>query len=103
MSIPSGTTPTFTLTFDENDLDLTEAANVYVTFETSNCSLTKTGEDLTVEAKKIMVLLSQAETLKFVDKTVDIQANWTTANGLRAASEVKSYDISRQLLRKVIA
>ena len=102
MSIPRGTTPTFTLTFSDEDLDLTEAANVYVTFETGNYSLTKTGEDLTVEAKKITVLLSQAETLKFINKTVDIQANWTTPTGLRAASEVKPYEISKQLLRKVV-
>lgn len=102
MSIPSGTTPTFILTFAEQNLDLTQAANVYVTFETGNYSLTKTGEDLTVEAKRISVLLSQAETLRFINKTVDIQANWTTENGLRAASEVKPYEISKQLLRKVI-
>ena len=102
MSIPRGTTPTFTLTFDKQGLDLTEAANVYVTFEVNNYSLTKTGEDLTVEAKKIIVYLNQAETLRFTDKVVEIQANWTASDGSRAASEVKTYDISKQLLRKVV-
>lgn len=33
MSIARATTPTFTLTFTEEELDLTQAANVYVTFE----------------------------------------------------------------------
>lgn len=39
MSIPRGTTPTFALTFEDEELDLTQAENVYVTFS----YITKTG------------------------------------------------------------
>lgn len=46
MSAPRGTTPTLMLTFKEANLDLTEAANVYVTFQFGPTQLTKTGEDL---------------------------------------------------------
>ena len=101
MSAARGTTPTFVLTFTEQTLDLTTAANVYVTFTSGTSILTKTGEDLTVEAKQISVYLSQEETLAFSD-TVRIQANWTTATGSRAASEIVTYVMSDQLLRKVV-
>ena len=101
MGAARGTTPTFVLTFTEQTLDLTTAANVYVTFSSGANVLTKTGEDLTVEAKQISIYLSQEETLAFAD-TVRIQANWTTPTGSRAASEIVTYNMSDQLLRKVV-
>ena len=102
MSIPRGTTPTFTLTFTEQGLDLTTAENVYVTFEQFGKTLTKTGESLTVSAKQIEVYLSQAETLAFSTGDIEIQANWTTAAGGRTASEVTTYTLTKQLLDEVI-
>ena len=99
--IPRGTTPTFTLTFDA-DIDLTAAANVYVTFRSPTALITKTGEDLQVQEKQIDVYLSQAETLQFAEGKIEVQANWTTATGGRVASEIAYYDISRQLLLEVI-
>ena len=101
MGAARGTTPTFVLTFTEQSLDLTTAANVYVTFTSGANTLTKTGEDLDVQAKQISIYLSQEETLAFAD-TVRIQANWTTATGSRAASEIVTYVMSDQLLRKVV-
>lgn len=102
MSVPQFTTPTFTLTFSDDGLDLTEARNVYVTFQSYRNSLTKTGPDLTIEEKSIGVHLSQDETALFERGDVKIQANWTTPGGGRAASEVVTYNISEQLLRKVV-
>lgn len=102
MSIARATTPTFTLTFTEEELDLTQMANVYVTFEQGKKSLTKTGNDLTVAAKQIEVYLDQSETLQFGVGLVKIQANWTMAGGRRACSEVVSVDLSKQLLRRVV-
>ena len=102
MGVPQYTTPTFILTFDEEGLDLTEAQNVYVTFTSGNTSITKTGEDLTVEAKAISVYLNQGETGRFRQGDVEIQANWTEANGERAASEIEYYQISGQLLKRVV-
>lgn len=100
-SIPRGVTPTFVLTFADEDLDLTAASNVYVTFR-GGPTVTKTGGDLDVEAKKISVYLSQAETLAFTQGNVSIQANWTYPNGARAASEIVRYLFSEQLLERVV-
>ena len=102
MGVPQFTTPTFTLTFTEQTLDLTQAANVYVTFKSGMYTLTKTGDALTVQAKSIGVHLTQKETAKFRGGRVKIQANWTTALGGRAASEVVQYDIDEQLLMAVV-
>ena len=103
MGVPAWTTPTFTLTFQESALDLTTATNVYVTFNAGFVTITKTGEELTVSEKQIVVSLSQEECGKFGETAVDIQANWTDASGQRCASEVAKTDISKQLLKKVIS
>ena len=102
MSVPQYTTPTFSLKFSEQDLDLTQASNVYVTFQSGDYTLTKTGDFLTVQAKQIDVYLSQEETSRFKPCMVKIQANWTTYYGDRAASNVVSYQISEQLLKRVV-
>ena len=100
MGVPLYTTPTFTLTFSEQGLDLTQAQNVYVTFRSDGCVITKTGEDITVAEKTVSVLLSQEETSRFSD-VVCIQVNWM-ASGKRIASEIEKYNMTGQLLTKVI-
>lgn len=102
MGVARATTPTFTLTFTEEGLDLTTASNVYVTFEQKDVNFTKQGADLDIEEKAIDVFLSQEETLQFQIGMVDVQANWTMANGRRASSDVKQVEISKQLLRQVV-
>lgn len=101
MGVPQFTTPTFTLTFSEQGLDLTQAANVYVTFKSGEYTLTKSGDSLTIAEKSISVHLAQNETAKFTDWVL-IQANWTMDGGDRAASNVVKYNISTQLLKKVV-
>jgi len=101
MSVPRGTTPTFTCKFTDENLDLTEANNVYVTFR-SRGIITKSGESLVVRAKEIDVYLTQKETLSFLEGDVRIQANWTGANGQRSASKVVLYPMSEQLLERVV-
>ena len=103
MGVPQYTTPTFTLTFDDVDLDLTDAENVYVTFKSRDNLVTKTGEDLDISEKEIEVKLTQAETGKFTpNEAVEIQANWTMTSGDRAASVVVTTLIDEQLLKKVV-
>ena len=102
MSIARATTPTFTLTFTDEELDLTQVTNVYVTFEQGKKSLTKTGSDLTVAAKQIEVYLNQSETLQFGVGIVKIQANWTMAGGRRASSNVVGYHLTEHLLEEVV-
>lgn len=100
MAVARGTTPTFELTFTDPELDLTQAEHVYVTFRSLGLTLTKKDDDLVIEEKAIQVFLTQAETLQLYD--VEIQANWTTAGGVRSASDVITYKMSDQLLDKVV-
>ena len=104
--IPIGTTPTFVLTVDVN---LTEAAHIYATFKGGAQTVTKTDEDLTVDittgeepSTAVSVFLSQAETLALTQGTVQIQLNWTFADGSRAASDIVSYTFGANLLGKVV-
>ena len=102
MSIPRGTTPTFTLTF-EDDVNFLTAQSVYVTFKSGIRNFTKTVPDIVLEEKKIKVYLTQRETFMFEEsKGVEIQANWITATGDRVSSEVAVYAITKQLLERVI-
>lgn len=102
MGVPRGSTPTFVLTFNDEQLDLTAANHVYVTFRRMSKILTKTGEDIEVLPKQIKVYLSQRETLYFSTGGVSVQANWTSAGGKRASSRVAVVELSEQLLEKVV-
>ena len=100
MSIPRGTTPTFTLALQ--NVDLTTAYHVYVTFSQDIRTITKTGDALEVRATEIDVYLNQRETLAFIPGYVEIQVNWTTAGGDRMASDVATYEFTKQLLSRVV-
>ncbi len=103
MSVPRGTTPTFTLTFGSaSGIDLTQAVSVFVTFSSGKTTFTKTGDDLVVTENTIGVLLSQKETLSFPVGDADVQANWITSNGKRVASRIAKVYIDRQLLDRVV-
>lgn len=99
-TVPQYSTPTFTLEFEEEDLDLTEAQSVYVTLTSGKYSVTKTGDALRVQAKQIDVHLEQSETGKMQD-IVYIQMN-AMIGGERVSSEVLTVEIGDQLLKKVI-
>ena len=101
-SVPRFTTPTFTLAFDEPDLDLTEATGVYVTFRNNLAAITKSGNELSIEPRQIEVMLTQEETGHFGIGKVEIQVNWVTVNGVRAASTVGSFEIGKQLMQRVV-
>ena len=102
MGVAQFTTPTFQLTFTKQGLDLTQAHNVYVTFTSGAYVMTKSGEDLDIGEKSIGVYLTQSETGKFKAGDLLIQANWTTLNGDRAASEKAKVEIDDNLLKRVV-
>ena len=102
MGVPQFTTPTFTLTFTEQGLDLTQAQKLFVTIQQGLHKLTKSMEDLDVGEKTIGVYLSQEETGSFTIGKVKFQANWLTNSNKRIASEIITYDITEQLLKDVI-
>ena len=79
----SGTTPTFTMRFSDESLDLTQAAHVYVTVadKSGNVMIEKKDADLNVEEKSIGVFLSQEETLGLSGMTTILRANWTYSGG----------------------
>ena len=92
-----GTTPTFTFTFTEQGLDLTQANNVYVTFRQGNTLLEKETADLTIAEKSVAVTLRQADTYKLEPGQMLMQVNWVYPDGSRAASEVVSCSIGDNL------
>ena len=103
-----GTTPTFSITIrDPGGLDLTRAANVYVTIEQGRVQITKTGEDLEVSPASVQCRLTQEEALSFAEGKADIQLNWTAANLLdgslrRCATKVARVMVDKQLLDEVV-
>lgn len=102
MGVPQYTTPTFALTFDNPDIDLTLASAVFVSFKSGAYYLRKTGDDLQIEPQKITVCLTQEETSHFgVGNDVAIQANWKIGDS-RVSSNIILVDISEQLLKEVI-
>ena len=107
-----GTTPTLTFTIrpkqQTDNLDLTEARNIYVTLQRGPTVIEKTGEDLEVTARTVVVFLTQDESLKLPEGAdAEVQINWTylDLDGVtvrRAATKVRSFPVSKQLLRRVI-
>ena len=96
-----GTTPTFIIQI-EDDIDLTEARNVYVTFEQDTLKMTKTGQDIEVSEKEVDVFLTQSETLQFSVGMMDIQLNWTYDDNKRACSNIIVVNIERNLINEVL-
>ena len=97
-----GTTPTFKLVLNDENVDLTSATNVYVTFCQNGINLTKTGDDIEVLEKEVDVYLNQQETLNFHSNIVEIQVNWTYDDGKRACSNIAKILVGRNLLNEVI-
>lgn len=102
MAFPRGTTPTITFEIDDDNLDLTQAKNVYVTIQNGSNKLTKTGEDLTIGSKTVAVTLTQRETLGFSNGKIEVQINWTYNDGTRWSSDCVTYPVTKQLLDKVV-
>ena len=101
MSFGRFTTPVLILTFEEEELDLTTAKNVYVTFRSGIRDVTKTGDDLQVSEKQIGVSLTQADTGRF-GTSVEVQANWTAEGGVRYQSNIVELPVDRNILERVV-
>lgn len=108
MSIYRGTTPTYTLTFDDENLDFGDANSIVVSI--GNRSKTKllelSGADLTVEEKQISFSLTQEQTLALPNTELLIQVNWTYLSGTelkRAASNQVAINFLKNLKEEVMA
>lgn len=96
-----GTTPTLRLTVPET-VDLTEASMVYATIKQGKTAITKSGNDLEVEAHRVSVYLSQEESLDFCEADAEVQLNWLYEDGRRNATIIKKIPFGKQLVGKVL-
>lgn len=101
-----GTTPTFTFTLKNQDVDLSAAQNVFVALAQGSTLIEKTGTDLEIDTRTVSVFLTQKESLQLLEcSNCEVQINWTYLDldgetVRRAATKVKSIPISKQLLRR---
>lgn len=93
-----GTTPVIKASIKGIELD--KVQSLYFTLKQGNTILTKTLDDVTVDADNnlIEVNLSQEDTLKFADGNVQIQLRAMTKDGQAIASNIKSKPIGTILL-----
>lgn len=101
-----GTTPTLTLHILDDNIDLTQATNVYLTIKQDNYTLTKTTPQLELSSNIIDCYLTQEESLRFSEGAADVQINWTYQNDgitYRAATKIKTIQIGPQLLTRVVS
>ena len=104
--ISRGTTPTYKLTLPQ-DIDLTAASSVYVTFSDTYYKkiIEKTGAELVINTNIVDVYLTQEETLMFPTGNALVQINWTIQEGnvtKRIATEIKRIESCRNLKEEVI-
>ena len=100
------TTPTFTLTVKDKNVDLTQVINVYATFEQNAVKITKTGTDLEVEEKVVKCWLTQEESLSLSVGSLDVQVNWTyydnNGNVRRGSTDTCTIVVTSQLLAEIL-
>lgn len=100
-----GTTPTFIFTLPE-DVDLTKATNVYVSFAKEQGEIMRlTGDALTVEEHEVSVFLTQKQTLALPLGAMNVQINWTYQEGeitKRACTDIKRIYLQKSLADEVL-
>lgn len=100
-----GTTPVHTITFDE-EVDLTEWEQIWVTYESRGNERTFTIDELVVDAENssIKVMFTQEDTLAFMNSdTCEIQLRFRKSNGKAGVTNIISnYPIGRILKDGVI-
>lgn len=91
-----GTTPTHTF---NTDLDLTAAEVIYITYQQDCKNLELTGDRITRDINKVIVTLTQEETLAFAeDQPVYIQIRARFGDGEAVASNIIKVD-AREILK----
>ena len=110
----TGTTPTYTLTFDGTDLTDESITEVVVTITDAarNVLMEIGGESLTIEqmldsqqqvtGSTVSFYLSQSQTLAFPAGNLYLQVNWTYTGGDRACSEIASISFRTNLKNEVM-
>ena len=103
------TTPDFVFRIKDKNIDLANAKHIYLTLQQGTFQCTKTEEDLSVNKNTVSIWFTQDEISKFKAEgnKVEVQLNWTyeDLDGIhtrRAATRIKSFQVSRNLLKKVV-
>ena len=108
MAIIRGTTPTITFHVKDESFDMTEIAEVWVTFKTKAGVKIKeknyTIEDLVIDAENhtIELDLTQEDTLDLPDTNVNVQLRVRTDSELAYASQIIEVEIGHILKDGVI-
>lgn len=108
MAIIRGTTPTLTFHVKNETLDMTEIAEVWITFKTKAGVKIKEKnydiEDVTIDPveKTIELFLSQEDTLDFAETNMVVQLRVRLNNDLAYASSIMDIDIGHILKEGVI-
>lgn len=99
----TGTTPTYTLTFEDIDLTLADSIAVTIADGTRDVLLELSGDDLAVTATTIEFSLTQEQTLSLPKGNLLLQVNWTYNGGAeRACSEIATIDFTLNLKQEVM-
>lgn len=100
MKTMQGLTPTIIVNVGES-VDLTEAGHVYVSFKQGGKVWEKT-DGFTVAAHAVDIYLEQADTLAFGVGPIEVQINWTYANGQRGATDPVTLSVLPNHLLEVL-
>lgn len=102
-NIGQATTPTFICTVPDS-IDLTAAQSVYFTLYQNGQKITKTDEDIALEAHSVSVYLSQRDTVWIrPGQPIELQINWTYEDGSRGMTKIVSVTVDRNLVPEVLA
>ena len=95
-----GTTPTHTFLVN---VDMTDA-KIYLTYKQNGRTIVeKTEKDMVVFPDRLVVDLTQAETLRFTaDAPIEMQIRYVKGSGEASASEIMSTNIGNVLKQGVI-
>ena len=98
-----GTTPTLYLEL-ETELDLSNIAEMWVTFKSPTVEVTKSLSEVIFDSTTnvITVTLSQEETLKLYNGKADVQVRLKTSTDLAYATDIADVEIGRILKEGVI-
>ena len=94
-----GLTPTISIIVP-NDVDLTEADNVYPSIKQNNTLIIPATFD--VQAHQCDIYLSQEETLRLEQGRAEIQVNWVFATGQRCATVPQELKVMRNHILEVL-
>lgn len=96
-----GLTPTIIVTLPE-EIDLTEAANVYASFKQGRKVDLVISEGLDVQAHSVGIYLEQAQTLLFEPGDLGLMINWTYSGGQRGATNEIMLHVNANHLLEVL-